>query len=286
MGNHHKKKKLELFFPYYINQSRLLDIYAILNGGYSEYQEISTSVSMQKSKSGKADGQASGGFKLVNLGGTLTGSLEKTEGETNESREKKVQTITSILSSVKSALGQKGYLVDITKAKPGHFVCLPVNLQINSIKSMLSELTDVLKLIGQMQKVGAKIDISTQNIKQYEEILKSIQVMFAGEEIFFETDDFAIVGNILDENLYQSSRADLINSEMMCLAQVKRVFPEGTELMKNTIFTKIKKPGSKEGFINSMQAFTSGDVFEFDATAVPAVYGKPVYQLEIIALYQ
>ena len=30
----------ELFFPYYIDQARLLDLYAILNGGYSEYEEI------------------------------------------------------------------------------------------------------------------------------------------------------------------------------------------------------------------------------------------------------
>ena len=77
MGKDKKPKKKKLFFPYYINQSRLLDIYAILNGGYSEYSEITTTVSVQKSKSGKVDGQANGGFKLVNLGGTLSGNLER-----------------------------------------------------------------------------------------------------------------------------------------------------------------------------------------------------------------
>lgn len=29
-----------VFFPYYVNQNRLLDIYAILNRGFSEYEEI------------------------------------------------------------------------------------------------------------------------------------------------------------------------------------------------------------------------------------------------------
>ena len=48
MTNDEKKRKVELFFPYYINQSRLLDIYAILNGGYSEYAEITTSISTEK----------------------------------------------------------------------------------------------------------------------------------------------------------------------------------------------------------------------------------------------
>ena len=286
MSKNESNSKVELFFPYYINQSRLLDIYAILNGGYSEYAEITTSVSTEKTKSGKLDGQASGGFKLVNLGGTLGGELGKTDGVSSENREKKVQTITSILSLVKTSLADKGYLVDIVKARPGNFVCLPVNLQINSIKSMIAEMTDILKLAANMQKVGIKINGAGQDTKQYENILKSIQVLFAGEEILYETESFAITGNILDENLYQGTRCDLINAKLTCLAQVKRVYPDGTELMKNTIFTKIKDASAKDKLITSMQALTSGNVFDFEATAVSSIYEKPVYQLEIIALYQ
>lgn len=286
MSKNESNSKVELFFPYYINQSRLLDIYAILNGGYSEYAEITTSVSTEKTKSGKLDGQAGGGFKLVNLGGTLGGELGKTDGVSSENREKKVQTITSILSLVKTSLADKGYLVDIVKARPGNFVCLPVNLQINSIKSMIAEMTDILKLAANMQKVGIKINGAGQDTKQYENILKSIQVLFAGEEILYETESFAITGNILDENLYQGTRSDLINAKLTCLAQVKRVYPDGTELMKNTIFTKIKDASAKDKLITSMQALTSGNVFDFEATAVSSIYEKPVYHLEIIALYQ
>lgn len=286
MAKEKVKERIELFFPYYINQSRLLDIYAILNGGYSEYAEITTSVSTEKTKSGKLDGQASGGFKLVNLGGTLGGELGKTDGESQENREKKVQTITSILSMVKTSLADKGYLSNVLEAEPGDFVCLPVNLQINSIKSMISEMTDILKLATNMQKVGAQVKGAGQNTRQFEDILKSTQILFAGEEILYEESDFAITGNILDENLYQGNRSDLINVKLTCLAQVKRVFPNGTELMKNTIFTKIKDVGAKDKLIASMQALTSGNVFDFEATAVSAIHGKPVYQLEIIALYQ
>ena len=286
MAKNDKETKVELFFPYYINQSRLLDIYAILNGGYSEYAEITTGVSTEKTKSGKLNGQVSGGFKLVNLGGTLDGEFAKTDGESGENREKKVQTITSILSMVKASLADKGYLVDLLKAEPGNFVCLPVNLQINSIKSLLAEMTDILKLNTNRQKVGVQIQWNKQDTKKYEDILKSIQILFAGEEILFETDEFAITGNILDENLYQGTRSDLINVNLTCLAQVKRIFPDGTELMKNTIFTKIKDTGAKDKLIASMQELTSGNIFDFEATAVSAIKDKPVYQLEIIALYQ
>lgn len=100
MSNEKESNKVELFFPYYINQSRLLDIYAILNGGYSEYSEITTAVSNEKSKSGKAETSVSGGFKLFNFGGTISGDIEKTNSQSSENKEKKVQTVTSVLSIV------------------------------------------------------------------------------------------------------------------------------------------------------------------------------------------
>lgn len=286
MGKGKNATRKRLFFPYYINQSRLLDIYAILNGGYSEYSEITTNISVQKGKSGKVDGQTNGGFKIVNLGGALSGNLEKRDEQSSENREKKVQTITSILSMVRGALASKGYLVDILKAKPGDFICIPVFLQINSIKSVISEMTDILKLSDNMKKFGAEIRDTGKTTKQYEDILKSIQVLFAGEEILYEADDFAITGNILDENLYQGTRSDLINAELTCLAQVKRVFPNGTGLMKNTIFTKVRDVDAKNKLISSIQKLSNTTLFDFEATAVAAIYEKPVYQLEIIALYQ
>lgn len=286
MASDEKQSKIELFFPYYINQSRLLDIYAILNGGYSEYAEITNNISAEQTKSGKLDGQTSGGFKLVNLGGSFAGKLGKTDGVSSENREKKVQTITSILSTVKALLADNGYLVDILKAEPGDFVCLPVNLQINSIKSLIAETTSILKLATSMKKAGFPIKGVGQNAKMFEDMLKSIQILFAGEEILYEEESFAIIGNILNENLYQGTRSDLINVKLICLAQVKRVFPNGTKLMKNTIFTKVKDANAKDNLVASIQALTSGDVFDFEATAVSEIYGKPVYQLEIIALYQ
>lgn len=282
-------KMKQLFFPYYINQSRLLDIYAILNGGYSEYAEITTAVSDEKTKGGKTEVSASGGFKLFNFGGNASLSAEKTDSQTQENKEKKVQTVTSVLSIVIDALSEKGYIRDILQSETGDFVCLPVTLSINSIKSLLSEMSELLKLYDSMQKAGKSINNDKKsNIKpsELESTIKTIQVLFGGEEILFETKDFAIIGNILDSNLYQSVRADIIDTDLMCLAQVKRIYPNGTELMKNTIFTKIKDHAAKQTFINAMKGVTDGNLFDFEAVAVPSITDKPVYQLEIIALYQ
>lgn len=279
-------KNVELFFPYYINQGRLLDIYAILNGGYSEYSEITTAISGEKTRVKEAEISVNGGFKLFNFGGNVANNTERTDSHTNENKEKKVQTVTSVLSIVKSMLSEKGYLQDISKAKSGVFVCIPVVLSINSIKSLLTEMADLLKLSENMQKLGATVKGAGKSNSDINNILKTMQVLFDGEEILYETDDYAIIGNIVDTNLYQAVRADIIGTELTCLAQVKRVFPNGTELMKNTIFTKIKDISAKQVLIDAMGKVADKNVFDFEAIAVSSIQGKPVYQLEIIALYQ
>lgn len=56
--------------------------------------------------------------------------------------------------------------------------------------------------------------------------------------------------------------------------------------MKNTIFTKIKDVSAKQAFIDSLAKIAEGDLFDFEAVAISSINTKPVYQLEIIALYQ
>lgn len=147
-------------------------------------------------------------------------------------------------------------------------------------------MSELLKLAGDMQKLGATVKGTGKSNSDMNNILKTMQILFGGEEIIYETDDYAVIGNITDDNLYQSVRYDLIGTELTCLAQVKRVFPDGTELMKNTIFTKIKDAAAKQQLIDAIQKVADQNIFDFEAVAVSAIHGKPVYQLEIIALYQ
>ena len=134
--------------------------------------------------------------------------------------------------------------------------------------------------------MGVAVKGTGTNTKNIDGMLKTIQVLFGGEEILFEDENYAIIGNIVDSHLYQATRADIIGTDLVCLAQVKRVFPDGTELMKNTIFTKVKDVAAKEKLISAVSQLVDGTIFDFEATAVPSIKGKPVYQIEIIALYQ
>lgn len=288
MSNEHKDEQIELFFPYYVNQERLLDIYAILNGGYSEFSEVTASNSTKKDKKGKAEVTFSG-FKIFNfgLGATATGELGKSDSTNEEAKERKVHTVTSVLSMVKRELENRGYLHDIITAKPGQFVCLPVNLSINSMQSLMNELSDISKLSNELTKLsGSSSSTNPINTKSIDNITKGIKKLFDGEEILYQTEKFAVIGNIIESNLYQSVSADLIDVDLTCLAQVKRKFDNGTELMKNTIFSKLKDQKSKVSLINKISEFSQNNVYDFDAVVVPSIKGKPVYQLEIIALYQ
>ena len=270
-------EKKEIFFPFYINQGRLLDLFAILNDGYFEYSEISTSVNVSDDKKEKIK-STHNGFKILEIGGC--------EATRTNSTVKKIQTLTSILSNVKETLEDKGYLLDIDKVSAGGFICVPVNLRINSVKTLLEEVSELLKLIGAIDNLNNDVSKDKRDIQSYESMLKNIKTLFGGDEVIYETDSFAIIGNIIENNLYQSVKSDLIGIDLKCLAQVKRVFPSGTELMRNTIFSNIKNHKTKNQLIEKINTINNQEIYDFNVSAVSSIEGKPVYQVEIIALYQ
>ena len=152
----------------------------------------------------------------------------------------------------------------------------------------MEELSDLVKLMDNILKVSPdlKSEVSLPDKKEIQNVQNTLKVLFGGEEIVFQTEKYAIIGNIVEQNLYQASKSDIIGTELKCLAQVKRVYPNGTELMKNTIFTKIKDAKVKKSFIEAMMSLSNQETYDFDVVAIPSIRGKPVYQVEIIALYQ
>lgn len=112
----------ELFFPYYINKGRLLDIYAILNHGYSEYEEITVSSGAESQKTSKGEVSIGAGFKLFNFGGIASDEKVKTNNDGTQVTEKKIQTISSMLRIVLGMMRNKKYLAELGNANEGDFV--------------------------------------------------------------------------------------------------------------------------------------------------------------------
>ncbi|MBM6676376.1 hypothetical protein H6A07_06430 [Olsenella uli] len=277
----------ELFLPYYINQPRLLDIYAILNGGYSEYEEIESLASSEskKARSGSINGKT--GFRLFKVGADISGIDEDNAIGHDKSNIKIVQTATSMLDIVIGSLRSQGFITDIRDSSEGSFVITTITARINSIKSLMNEAKSLLELSKKMSGLGngGRALDKTNNIKQIEQIVGVTKELFGSEEIVSDQEEYAIVGTINDEYLYQSSREDIVGRSLTCLAQVKQYYPQGTQLLKNTIFTRMKDQRSKEGMIEALRSLKDSN-FDYQADVISEITGKPVYQLEIIALYQ
>ena len=281
----------ELFFPYYIDQARLLDLYAILNGVYSEYEEIQNTANDENVRGGKAKTEVSGGFKMLKIGASIEGGARSQNQVGESSTTRVVQTTTSILSLVIRTLKSKRYIKDILDSQPGSFVIVPVTMQINSIKSLLEEAENLIKLGSEMQSLDNQKDNGKQScqsntLKQIKKISSVAHQLFGAEEIVCIKDNFAVFGNIVNDNLYQASRSDIVGTELSCLGQVKRIYPDGTQLMKNTVYSRFQNTEVKQPIIDSLVQMTKNGDFEYSAAAIAEVTGKPAFELQIVALYQ
>ena len=292
-----KDEKTEgtVFFPYYVNQPRLIDLFSLLNDGYSEYEEISVNSDKGVKTGKRADAQIQGGFKLFNLGGNAGVSREKNVSASRASTEKRVQTVPSMLGLTIKAMKTRGLLIVEGFESPenittGAFVLPYVKLKINSVKSFMTEMEDLLKLANNMtafasDQVNGKRSAKNTDLDQMKTMNEVVKQLVGTEEVISLSDKFALVGNIYDDNLYQASRQDLIGTDLRCLAQVKRIFIDGAPLLRNTMFAKLNNPKAKEEFVKTFERFSDGDVYNFEATVVTQIQNKPVYELELVALY-
>lgn len=55
--------------------------------------------------------------------------------------------------------------------------------------------------------------------------------------------------------------------------------------MKNTVFARIQDATSKRDLIDSLTQIQKDGNFEYSSEAIPEIVDKPVYELEVIALY-
>lgn len=296
-----------VFFPYYVNQPRLIDLYALLNGGYPEYEEIQTSSNEERKHSGKAGAQVKGnGFKILNLGGELSGSFETSKGIHSSSTARRVHTVTSMLSLALGAMSERKLIRSLNDCKAGCFVVEPVKLKVNSMKLLFSEVENIVELIRSAQGLSNEVDTSNKqnrkgrsngrnnsNKAEFDGVLREVNRFskFIGElagsqEVICQRENAVLVGNISDDCFYQSSISDLIDTDFKCLAQVRRIFPEGTRLMKNSILSKLRDQNMVDSIVGPFSDLIKGDMFSPNATVVAEITGTPVYELEIVALYQ
>jgi len=288
------------FTPHYINQARLFDIYSILNRGYSTFEEISVS-NVESSKNevkGRANG--SGNFlRLFSLSIGVEGSREKESGAQSASTINKVQTVASILGNVKEQMRDKGYLKsNLDNPRLGDFIDIPCTLKLNSLRKAFDVFEDIVGLSlafnnnGNNKKPNSKSSGNANNgtsdklpsKKEIESMRKSLALFMGDSEVLCETKEYALLSNISEQNLYYSGLEDILNTDVRCFAQIKRIHPDGASLLRNTTLARIKNPDMKQEFLGDLLLLFENDDFDFDVDCKSEIIGKPVYELEIISL--
>ena len=281
-------KASSLFSLCYVNQPRLVDIFAIMNDGLTEYEEIEESSSFGSKSSASAKVKVGPGFRLMKVGASAEAGLEDNERNSASVKGRRVQTVPSMLKIVLDQLEKGCFIKGVAEASEGDFVRIPADFKINSLKSLVNEAVSLVELGDKMKGVGAAEESSKNqgSVKQLRAIANVVKDLFGAEEIVSQEEKYAVVGTISDQYLYQASRRDIVDINLTCFGQVRRIYPNGTQLMKNTVFTKMQDPAAKESFIEGMAKLVEGQSFAFDSTAIVEITDRPVYQLDVIALFQ
>ena len=277
------KTNFTLFTPYYVNQSRLFDLYSILSGGFVEYEKISSSSVINAQESGKVNANASSGFGIFKIAAGLESETGQSDTQVASTSVKKVQTVPSVLATVLTTMSEKKHLKKLDGAAEGDFVNFSTCLSLNSIKSLLEMLREVVALSSSMSALGTEVSIpSPCTTKEIDNLIKMFKFLFGGLEVFCETENYAVIANISEDNLYLSNLDDILNTEVSCFAQVKKIHKNGTELLKSTTFSKIKN--NKAAFIDKISTLSKNDSFDFGVEARSEISGKTVYEVEIFSL--
>lgn len=82
----------------------------------------------------------------------------------------------------KKELNKRGYLCDMESVKAGNYICIPVVISINSIKILMEELSDLIKLMDNIIKISPdlKREVSLPNKKEIQNIRNTLKVLFGG----------------------------------------------------------------------------------------------------------
>lgn len=284
--------------PFYINETRLIDLCAIQNGGFSEYEIHSNSSEHASSDTGR-----------IKAGITLVfGSRESTQSKSNKqgAEIKKVQTIASILHQTieRSETKNENDLRE-KQVEVGDLITVPVYFKLNSYTLDIEavDATFTIARIAVREQAKAAVHDETakdksknaekravefaeqqynQISKEWSEVKTALSMLVSEDEVFSETDDYAIVSVLESDCLYQSSLASVIETDLKCFGQIKAIRDGSTGLLNNSLLKKVNNP---EEFIKTMESASFQDSVDVSLHITLNTEAKIIYEVEIIGLY-
>ena len=147
--------KLEIPLPIYLNSKSVIDLTAIINGGFAGYEEIKTKDANSDSSSNKTSiGLSPEGFAIMKFGASDASSSEIRRE--NERSRRIVQTNASLFAQLRSDLYRKQIVAESPEtAKPGEFIELRATYSRPPLESILETMTTMINVGDRLSNPGS-----------------------------------------------------------------------------------------------------------------------------------
>jgi len=245
----------------YLNQKYALDILAMMEGGFSGIETLTSTRSSEETQ----DRKVTGGIGFENVFGLLGVSLgsDRTksdrEDQATEVRTEKVHTPNSLFAKMRERLHAEKLIrmSEVIEAKPGDFIEFNVTLQKNSLVHAIEILTSFMQtavIFAEPQAVAAKkghpqkVDSNRATLDQLEKL--SVQLNAGATPDLMGTaindPEVKVIVTLDHAFLRDESMSDLIDGEYTVLGKVTRVLPTGSSasinLLRKTSLGIVKSP--------------------------------------------
>ena len=282
----------------YINQSRLLDICAMENNGFSEYEIYSNESSLDSTKKYGL----SAGFKAIALG-KVDSAGEEGMSHSHSTEVKKIQTISSIFKNTLEQVKSQSKSEDDLKnrqVRAGDFIIIPAKFHLNSFNLGIEAFDAVLRMYEPIisknntksnRKKSADVangpNVLTPDVfktikQEWEALKEALNVLVEYDEVYCENEQFAIVSTINRECLYQTTLQGIIDVPLNCFAQVKEVRPGSTGLLKNSLYRKID---NIDTITEPLEAFAKNKPLNIELEVASSTIAETIFEVEVIGMY-
>lgn len=294
--------KMTLPITNYLNQKIVFDLLAVIEDGFSQVSNVTSTNTTNKSHNVKGDGELGFGvsntFGLLNIKTKLKASFakDKSQSDTNQQNEERVHTPTSLFSKLLTYLDDNNLINDISvksdlnELQNGEFVKFNCQLHQNPLIEMLEQFEQMYVMLNRLGALPKKKGKQNQDEEVFKQI-KGMKNALKDDEIIDlicainNEDRLKAVIPVYMNYFYNRNMSELIDGNFTVVGKVVKIVTsddmDDINLFRNTGF-KLFKQNMIDKLFSSMANETNNEL------ELPDIYSKvtsPCILVIPIAIY-
>lgn len=241
---HFPERRLFFPLPIYLNYKYVIDLSAVMEDGFSEFEELKSKYTNNETTSNKAGGGlgiAAKAFSIVNLGANLKGEYAKgdSKGDSHESAKRKVQTNTSMLAKLRNGLYDQGMVASqYGRAEVEKFIEIRGSFSKPPLSAALEAMTASMDIGVQLEGLGnnGRKSRKAQVPPQITALMKLLDDSGSVDLIFSMVDDSKAIVSFDKEVLEGKNIDDILAGEYTLFGKISSIIKkeESWSLLQKT----------------------------------------------------